>query len=232
MNKTNDSKKGKKKELPSTIQNLPATIIEYLKKSNNCDTYKTLADRLKIKESDIRNFKSGQSCGKPAVKKLIDAVVNHSVRIIYKPVIELQPIKIDTNCNMLIGNSEEDSVQWQDKLNVQGIYLFYDSMGKAIYVGRTNKQTLWDEMSRALNRDREIQKLYKSTNHGQIKNQPYYLYEVAHYVSAYAVHKEAIKDIEALIIRAFPNNLTNVKMERKALSFDNGKSNSRKKGRK
>jgi predicted transcriptional regulator len=112
-NKTNVSKRDKKKELPSTIQNLPATIIEYLKKSNNCDTYKTLADRLKVKESDIRNFKSGQSCGKPAVKKLIDAVVNHSVRKTYQPIIELQPIEIDSNRNMLIGNSEDESEQWQ-----------------------------------------------------------------------------------------------------------------------
>jgi hypothetical protein len=40
-------------------------------------------------------------------------------------------------------------------------------------------------------------------------------------VSAYAVHKDAIKDFEALIIRAFPNDLTNVRMEKKTLSFDN-----------
>jgi len=229
-NKINDRKRGEKKEIRSTIKNLPSTIIDYLKESNKCDTYQALAKNLSVKLTDINNFKSGSSCGKPAVKKFIDAIVNHSVRIIYKPILELQPIRSNVGGNMCIGNSEELD-QWKEKLNEQGIYLFYDSMGKAIYAGRTNTQSLWSEMSSALTRKRKIQKLYKY-NHGQIKKQPYCLYEVAHYVSAYAVHKEAIKDFEALIIRAFPNDLTNVRMERKTLSFDNGKNILKKKGRK
>lgn len=223
-NNVTDLKKEGKKELFSTI-------IKYLKKSNNCDSEKALAKKINVNTSDFSNWKSGLSCGENAVKKLIDAIVNHSVRIIYKPILELQPIKSDAGGNMCIGNSEEESDQWKEKLNEQGIYLFYDSMGKAIYAGRTNTQSLWSEMSSALIRERKIQKLYKY-NHGQIKKQPYCLYEVAHYVSAYAVHKEAIKDFEALIIRAFPNDLTNVRMERKTLSFDNGKNILKKKGRK
>ena len=39
------------------------------------------------------------------------------------------------------------------------------------------------------------------------------LHELAHYVSAYEVVEEMTSDIESLLIRAFPNDLLNKKIE-------------------
>lgn len=46
-----------------------------------------------------------------------------------------------------------------------GIYIFYDSSGRAIYVGKANKQTLWPELKNAFNRERgDVQSVYRVTH--------------------------------------------------------------------
>ena len=35
-----------------------------------------------------------------------------------------------------------------------GIYIFYDSRGRALYAGKAQEQSLWKEMNSAYNRDR------------------------------------------------------------------------------
>lgn len=42
----------------------------------------------------------------------------------------------------------------------KGIYFFYDSGGKILYTGKTEKQTLWKEMNNAFNRERQAHKVY------------------------------------------------------------------------
>ncbi len=112
----------------------------------------------------------------------------------------------------------------------KGVYVFFDSRGKAIYVGST-KQNLWSEMKSAFNRSRtpDVQQVfrvkhpmstrqqkYKSSKEKvrQIKKVGIQLHELAYYFSAYAVHKEIIGEIEALLIRSSANDLLNVKMEK------------------
>jgi len=55
---------------------------------------------------------------------------------------------------------------------------------------------------------------YKEAEHGRrsIKNQPVALHEIASYMSAYAVADDLINKLEALIVRAFANDLLNVRM--------------------
>jgi hypothetical protein len=48
----------------------------------------------------------------------------------------------------------------QKRLNsTHGIYVFHDSRGRAIYVGKAHGQTLWKEMNLAFNRRREVQSI-------------------------------------------------------------------------
>jgi hypothetical protein len=79
-----------------------------------------------------------------------------------------------------------------------GIYVFHDSRGRAIYVGKAHRQTLWTEMNLAFNRDRgEVQNIkqidhpsskvaYKGTADGRrlIKKKPVALHKIASYISA------------------------------------------------
>ena len=115
----------------------------------------------------------------------------------------------------------------------KGVYVFFDSRGQAIYVGRTVRQNLWDEIYSAFNRDRGIvQKINKVAHPKQLRNYKtsdekdrkitsFYvpLHDLAAYFSAYTVKDEMIRDIEAMLIRCFANDLLNTKKE----TFSNGK---------
>jgi transcriptional regulator with XRE-family HTH domain len=109
----------------------------------------------------------------------------------------------------------------------RGLYIFYDSRGKALYVGKAKEQTIWQEMNKAFNRDRgEVQSI-KLVQHPE-RNQEFKtgyeklrqpqervleLYDLATYFSAYSVDPAMIDDLEALMVRGFANDLLNVKME-------------------
>lgn len=108
-----------------------------------------------------------------------------------------------------------------------GVYIFFDSAGKAIYVGKAKRQNLWSEMTNAYNRAR-AQQIIKLVSHPS-RNQDYTpcnekerqitpryvkLCEMATYFSAYSVANGMIDSIESLLIRSFANNLLNTKMEK------------------
>ena len=107
-----------------------------------------------------------------------------------------------------------------------GIYIFYDSRGHSIYVGKAREQTIWKEMNLAFNRQREVQTIalvhHPERNQAfkpgyeklrQPKDTQLELFDMAHYFSAYSVDDGMIDDLEALMVRGFANDLLNVKME-------------------
>ena len=108
-----------------------------------------------------------------------------------------------------------------------GIYIFYDTRGRALYTGQTKKQNIWREMNLAFNRDRSAQVMtlvrhperdveFKPA-HIKIRqpvDRTLKLHDLAAYFSAYKVIPEMVDDLEALLIRAFPNDLLNFKMEK------------------
>jgi len=109
----------------------------------------------------------------------------------------------------------------------KGLYIFYDTRGKALYAGQTKRQNLWKEMNLAFNRDRSAQVMTlvrHPTNDVAFKpahekvRQPtdvnLKLHDLAAYFSAFAVTDSMIDDLEALLVRAFPNDLLNFKMEK------------------
>ncbi len=112
--------------------------------------------------------------------------------------------------------------------DAHGIYVFHDSRGQAIYAGKAQRQSLWNEMNNAFNRDRKEVQNIKRISHPQsrvkfdeakersrqIAKAPVPLFEMAAYCSAYRVPNEMISKFEALIVRAFANDLLNVRMEK------------------
>ncbi|NHH79516.1 hypothetical protein DRA46_01584 [Burkholderia gladioli] len=108
-----------------------------------------------------------------------------------------------------------------------GIYIFYDSRGRSLYVGKAQRQSLWKEMNLAFNRDRDTtQRVYRIQHpeRGEFKTSDEYARQVrlttrhlshlATYFSAYKVDDALINELEALLVRSFANDLLNVKMER------------------
>jgi hypothetical protein len=152
-----------------------------------------------------------------------------------QPIVEFFPAEIDSSKPTKVLFDDQDSLYkagLKSKLREAtsvGIYVFYDSQGKAIYAGKTEGQTLWKEMNLALNRRRgaEVQNVYRvphpernqefKTGYEQarqIKLVPVGLWEMVVYFSAYVVHPGMIGEVEALLVRAFANDLLNKRMER------------------
>jgi hypothetical protein len=111
--------------------------------------------------------------------------------------------------------------------NAVGVYVFYDSRGRALYVGQAKRQSLWEEMKAAFNRDRRDLQMLRRVSHDETAKEfrPYeekrrkllqrsvFLIDLAIYFTAYKVHPDLIDEVEALMIRAFANDLLNQKME-------------------
>ena len=111
----------------------------------------------------------------------------------------------------------------------KGIYIFYDSRGQALYAGKARRQSLWNEMNNAYNRDRgKVQQINlvghpinnvafdrSTASYRKIKKtKSLRLHDLAYYFSAFEVQPtEMIPMLEALIIRGFANDLLNKKME-------------------
>jgi hypothetical protein len=109
----------------------------------------------------------------------------------------------------------------------RGVYLFYDSRGRALYAGKAKQQSLWQEMKSAFNRDRADLQTLERVQHPKsnvafrvaaekdrkIVARQVPLTELAHYFSAYEVDTDFIDQFEALLIHAFPNDLLNKKKE-------------------
>jgi hypothetical protein len=107
----------------------------------------------------------------------------------------------------------------------KGIYLFFDSLGRAIYAGKTAKQNIWKEMTNAFNRERSNHQAFfvshpktgtsfSPDKQRQPTKRVVYLYDTAVYFSAYEVSPLLIPKLEALLVRSFCNTLSNKKMER------------------
>lgn len=109
-----------------------------------------------------------------------------------------------------------------------GVYVFFDSSGRAIYAGKARKQKLWKEINLVFNRERKdlqtirrvkhpsTKSAYKTSDEKsrQIVGVSVFLHELAAYVSAYAVEDGLIPVVEAMLVRSFANNLLNKRMER------------------
>ena len=104
-----------------------------------------------------------------------------------------------------------------------GIYIFYDSSGRAIYVGKTAGTTisLWARMKLSFNHDQQKSRKLYCIDHGpkaktqaqKLGPKPVQLHELAKYFSAYKIDPYMIHNTEALLIRSFADNLMNKKME-------------------
>lgn len=153
-----------------------------------------------------------------------------------RPIVEFFPCHRES---VVVGNGHQilyaGTGRDQDRTNqvlkkeletFRGVYIFYDSVGGAIYVGGSKRHSLWAEINLAYNRARSVQNIFcvqhlarrQSTSsseekRSQVRSTSLPLRDLAVYVSAYQVAEEMIADVEALLLNGFPNNLLNKKIE-------------------
>jgi hypothetical protein len=222
-----------------------AEAIYALKEKFGVSTDSQLAALLGITPSSVQTWKNRQEV---TARQFADLVYSASKKgalrfetVIIRPLVEFFPVEV---CASRQGTKKEifgtrnssgeenrhRSGLRQELEQKHGIYIFFDSQGKAIYVGKAGRN-LWKEMNMAFNRDRGWLQRIKRINHPdpgreyqtseekarQIRPFIIPLHEIALYFSAYEVADPLIDDMEALLVRSFANDLLNQRMEKFAI---------------
>lgn len=218
-------------------------IIDALQQKLEARTLEELADDLGMTYQALNNWRGRKNVTPRQIAGLIckaqDAASRRAERQSVRPIVEFFPIaktKSKQEAKFEIfsarnGNGDDHPylVGLRDELKMHsGVYIFFDSRGRAIYAGKARLQSLWREMNLAFNRKRDdLQQIcrvrhpsrnvrYKTSDEKarQIISVSVPLHELAGYFSAYDVADEMIGVVEAMLVRSFANDLLNKRMEK------------------
>jgi len=212
-------------------------LIEELKQKFNAATDNDLAKCTGVSLASINKWKSNSAKITPRqignlILKARRQEAQSCLSTAVQPIVEYYEIehtesKKGSNWELIPTDTERGQVIRQLLETSSGIYVFYNSQCRAIYIGKAKKQNLWREMISAFNRNRGSQGVYKvgHPERGQkftpayeklrtLKKTNVYLSDIASYFSAFKIEERLIDNIEAFMIRAFANDLTNVRMEK------------------
>ncbi len=214
-------------------------LIEALGKKLGTSSQSELAEVLGVTVGTLHNWKnrnedlSALQVASALAKSQTTAVRTAQLTTI-QPIVEFYPIErcpSKREASWQVFDGGKDAILYAQGLKAAladgyGIYIFYDSRGQALYVGKAREQTIWKEMNLAFNRKRDVQTISLVQHpQGNQEFKPGYeklrqpkdmrleLFDLAHYFSAYQVDDGMIEDLEALMVRGFANNLLNVRME-------------------
>ena len=205
-------------------------------------TDRALAKFLGLSITGLRNWRERETVTTSQMSRLLTSVANASKERTQaeaiRPIVEFFQIERATvgdgyTCRIFDAGRGKDEHPYLAGLKRElekhrGVYIFYDSRGRALYAGKTRSQKLWKEINLAYNRDRDrdLQSILRVQHperrqdfrtsdemRRQIRRINVRLHELAEYVSAYQVADEMIGDVESLLIRAFPNDLLNKRIE-------------------
>ena len=215
-------------------------LIDALKKRFQVSTDSALTKRLGVTAATLNNWRNGKSNITPTklanfIYRTVTKCEKEARLFSICPIVEyyrIEPTESARGAKWEVLGTKSKTNKRNIKIKTyleqaNGIYIFYDSQCKALYVGKAKDQNIWTEMNNAFNRERETQKLL-TVNHPttgqkfcaayeqprQIVNTYFYLHDLANYFSAYKIEKDLIDNIEAMLVRAFANTLLNIKMEK------------------
>lgn len=216
-------------------------VVQLLKKKFKLNTDKALVTKLGISPAGLNIWKNRVNVTPRQLVSLLATAMNHvekeAVRNAehnsVKTIVEYFPInKVQSRSGVKFELFDcSSSHLYLDGLRAElgrhhGIYVFYDSRGHAIYVGKAREQKLWKEMNLAFNRIRDVQKImrvrhpernqvFKTSDEKKrgIKHATVRLYDIASYFSAYQVADGMVNSVEAMLVRSFANDVLNVRME-------------------
>jgi len=216
-------------------------LIAELKRKFGIKTDRALALRLGMSGIALNHWKNRKTPLTPrqianAIDKTAIAAVRKSQQSTIKALVEFFPVdavevgKVERYEVIPTGkgagqhyNGLRSALETASK----GLYVFYDTRGKALYAGQTKKQNIWKEMNLAFNRTRSAQVMtlvkhptndvvFRAANEKvrQPTNINLKLHDLAAYFSAYEISDGMVDELEALLVRVFPNDLLNYKMEK------------------
>jgi len=191
-----------------------------------------LSSALGVTAAAVSNLQKTQEVTPRRFAGFLKRAITHSIGSEFQsaihPIVEFFPVKptlkrTGKNKTFLEATKNPKIIQILKK--EIGIYSFYNSEGRIIYLGKT-KNNFWLEMNQTFNRDITNYKIslvdhkdekYVEPKGGkphQIKPVPYSLSDAAAYFSCYQVQRDLIDILESFAIRIIPNNVINRKMEK------------------
>jgi transcriptional regulator with XRE-family HTH domain len=164
-----------------------------------------LAKTLKVSQSTVTAWLSGATPSQANIKKILTYFRDYNAASLISPVLEykaIEPFKSRRSWIMSAAEDDKDLLH-ECMLHRLGVFIFYDSMGKAIYLGKS-ESCMYTEAKKRL------ADVSNSPLLAPNRSKPPYIGELARYVSVYEVSvPAAIKNLEAFLLRAFSNNLLN-----------------------
>lgn len=214
-------------------------LVAALARKLKTKSQKALADALGVSGQTLLNWSAKNQTITPtqvasALAKSQAAALRSFKRLAIQPIVEFYALDACLSKQekaWQLFSVGEDSTSYARGLKKaleenHGIYIFYDSRGRALYVGKARKQSLWKEMNLAFNRQRAVQKItlvaHPERNQEfqpgheklrQPRDQQLELADLSSFFSAYQVDDGMIDNLEALMVRGFANDLLNKKME-------------------
>ncbi|MFL1802966.1 hypothetical protein ACJW8F_16430 [Plesiomonas shigelloides] len=215
-------------------------LIDELRVTHNSPNNKHLSALLGLSYSTVQKWSNEPR--ELTAKQVVSIIGKISQQSVFdarsysiKPIVEYYPIEVTESQqgthwelfdSAVSGNKRQEDIK-QYLRDCCGVYVFYDSRGEALYIGKAKEQSLWNEMKNAFNRDRQTQKIklvshpYTGTGFKpafesprKIEKTNLKLAHMASYFSAYEVEEDMINNVEALLVRVFANNILNVKIEK------------------
>ena len=183
----------------AAVQRIMGIVIETSRMSQS-----EIADVLDVYPNQVCDWVSGKRLPR---EETLKRLLGLDVEGLAAPLIEFAEIKPErqrgrSSWKMHSKGKEEDDLRkkLEDK---RGLYVFYDSAGRTVYVGMT-KANLWSEAKQRLKAQ------MKRPFYAPDKRKRVSVGDLACYLSAYEVHNpNAIRRLEALLLRAFPNDHAN-----------------------
>ena len=215
------------------MRNDSKEVVRQLKRKLSAVTSRQLAQKLGMTPQSLSAWSKGTLTSLKVanlVKKGIDVAVSEFSKSAIRPLVEFYELRtVDSRGGKKSEIfSKENSLYTKDLRGLLeqsfGIYIFYDSRGRALYAGKAIKRPLWNEIKNAFNRSRATQTVFRVSHpnrnqhfraekHRQPRREPLLLADLAAYISVYTVDRLLTGLIEALIIRSFANDLLNKRME-------------------
>lgn len=181
-------------------------LFDALKDEYGSVSQSEMAEALGVSTMTINNWVNGKTTpNKTNLSKIIVFFREHAASSLIRPILEftpIAPVRAGKQWNFSASTAQIARIKKVTK-KIHGIYVFYDSSGKAVYLGKT-ENCLYTESKQRL-KAQPFVPIYvpAKPRYGEVA-------ERACFVSYYQVAiTSAVKNIESFMLRAFTNDLQN-----------------------
>lgn len=180
-------------------------LYDYICEHYEVQTQAEVATLLGVHQPQVNGWLNGKGPSKATWKRLLGRLAGNVTRDVVWPIFEFEAFHPHVDgASWVLQRDRGANKAMRAKLDGKiGLYIFYDSAYRVLYVGKS-ASNLDVEVRQRLDA-RVNRAVYAPKRKTTVK-----MGDLARYVSAYSVYpKEAIHNLEVLLLRAFANDTAN-----------------------